>query len=33
MQAEGNNIRHALQGFFRDLGRHEGAIDHLKSKL
>jgi len=33
MQAEGNNIRRGLQVFFRYFGRHEEAIDHLKSKL
>jgi hypothetical protein len=32
MQAETSSIRRDLQVFFRDLGRHEEAIDTLKSK-
>jgi hypothetical protein len=30
IQANINNVRHDLQVFFRDLGRHEEAIDNLK---
>jgi hypothetical protein len=32
MQIDINLIRHDMQQFFRDLGRHEEAIDNLKSK-